>query len=391
MKKFIAKVVEEMPPSGIRKFFDIASEMKDIISLSVGEPDFVTPWNIRETGISSLERGYTHYTSNSGNPGLRKLITKYLEERYGLSYDWKKQTIVTVGASEALDLAFRALIDPGDEVLVPAPSYVSYMPGVKFAGGVPVTIETKEEDNFIVTPEALEAAVTPKTKAIVLPYPNNPTGAIMTEKQLAALTGLILKHDLFVISDEIYSELTYGQKHHSIATFPEIHGRALVINGFSKSFAMTGFRLGYAAGPADLIAAMVKIHQYSMLCAPTMSQYAGEEALKYELASGFAQVEKMTADYNRRRMFVYHSFQKMGLACFEPKGAFYVFPNISEFGMTSEEFCKRLINEKHVACVPGTAFGEAGEGFMRCSYASAMEHLKIALNRIAEFVTECRG
>jgi len=390
VRKFIAKTVEEMPPSGIRKFFDIASEMKDIISLSVGEPDFVTPWNVREAAISSIERGYTHYTSNHGNPALRKLITKYLCERYGIGYDWQLQTIVTVGASEALDLAFRSIIEPGDEILVPAPSYVSYMPGVSFAGGVAVPIETKECDNFTVTPQALENAITSKTKAIILPYPNNPTGAIMTKEQLEAITGIVEKHDLFVISDEIYSELTYGGRHCSIASFPNMYGRTVVINGFSKAFAMTGFRLGYAAGPEDMIAAMVKIHQYFMLCAPTASQHAGEEALRHEMDTDFAQVSKMVADYNRRRTFVYNSFQKMGLSCFEPRGAFYVFPNISGMGMTSEEFCHKLISEKHVACVPGTAFGAAGEGFMRCSYASSMENLKEAVRRIAEFVEKCR-
>lgn len=390
MRNFIAKTVEDMPPSGIRKFFDIASEMKDIISLSVGEPDFVTPWNVREAAIASIERGYTHYTSNHGNPALRKLIARYLRERYDVDYDWKTQTIVTVGASEALDLAFRSVIEPGDEILVPAPSYVSYMPGVTFAGGVAVPIETKECDNFTVTPEALKAAVTPKTKAIILPYPNNPTGAIMTREQLAAIVPVIEAHDLFVISDEIYSELTYGERHRSIASFPEMYPRTVVINGFSKAFAMTGFRLGYAAGPEDMIAAMVKLHQYFMLCAPTASQHAGEEALRHEMDTDFTQVGKMVSDYNRRRTFVYNAFKKMGLSCFEPRGAFYVFPNISGMGMTSEEFCHKLINEKHVACVPGTAFGAAGEGFMRCSYASSMDNLKEALKRIAEFVDECR-
>lgn len=390
MRKFITKTVEEMPPSGIRKFFDIASEMKDVISLSVGEPDFVTPWNVREAAIASIERGYTHYTSNHGTPALRKLIARYLGEQYGLAYDWKTQTIVTVGASEALDLAFRAVIETGDEILVPAPSYVSYMPGVAFCGGVAVPVETKECDNFTVTPDALRAAITPKTKAIILPYPNNPTGAIMTKEQLEAIAPIIEEHDLFVISDEIYSELTYGSKHCSFASLPGMFERTVVINGFSKAFAMTGFRLGYAAGAEEIIAAMVKIHQYFMLCAPTVSQYAGEEALRHELDTGFAQVGKMVSDYNRRRTFVYNSFKKMGLSCFEPKGAFYVFPNISGMGMGSEEFCHALINKKHVACVPGTAFGKAGEGFMRCSYASSMDNLKEALARISEFVEECR-
>ncbi|MEG2625703.1 MAG: aminotransferase class I/II-fold pyridoxal phosphate-dependent enzyme [Christensenella sp.] len=390
MRRFTTKTVEEMPPSGIRKFFDIASEMKDIISLSVGEPDFVTPWNVREAAIASIERGYTHYTSNHGSPTLRKLITRYLDEQYDIKYNWKTEALVTVGASEALDLAFRAVIERGDEVLVPAPSYVSYMPGVAFAGGVAVPIKTRECDNFIVTPEALQAAITPKTRTIVLPYPNNPTGAVMTREQLEAIAEIIERYDLFVISDEIYSELTYGQKHCSIASLPQMYSRTVVINGFSKAFAMTGFRLGYAVGQEDIIAAMVKIHQYFMLCAPTVSQFAGEEALRHELSTDFAQVKKMVSDYNRRRTFVYNSFKKMGLQCFEPKGAFYVFPNISEMGMTSEEFCYKLIDKKHVACVPGTAFGAAGEGFMRCSYASSMDNLKEALKRIAEFTNECR-
>ncbi|MEG1753023.1 MAG: aminotransferase class I/II-fold pyridoxal phosphate-dependent enzyme, partial [Christensenella sp.] len=284
MRRFTTKTVEEMPPSGIRKFFDIASEMKDIISLSVGEPDFVTPWNVREAAIASIERGYTHYTSNHGSPTLRKLITRYLDEQYDIKYNWKTEALVTVGASEALDLAFRAVIERGDEVLVPAPSYVSYMPGVAFAGGVAVPIKTRECDNFIVTPEALLAAITPKTRTIVLPYPNNPTGAVMTREQLEAIAEIIERYDLFVISDEIYSELTYGQKHCSIASLPQMYSRTVVINGFSKAFAMTGFRLGYAVGQEDIIAAMVKIHQYFMLCAPTVSQFAGEEALRHELS-----------------------------------------------------------------------------------------------------------
>ncbi|MEG0252074.1 MAG: aminotransferase class I/II-fold pyridoxal phosphate-dependent enzyme, partial [Christensenellaceae bacterium] len=327
MKNYVSKIVYDMPPSGIRKFFDIASEMKDVISLSVGEPDFVTPWNIRENAIFSLERGYTHYTSNHGSLTLRKYISKYLEQRYGVKRCPKDEMLVTVGASEALDLAFRALIDPGDEVLIPAPSYVSYMPGVKFAGGVPVCIVTKEEDNFIITPQALQDAITSKTKAVVLPYPNNPTGAIMTREQLAPLAEIIKKNDLFVISDEIYSELTYDGSHCSIASFESMFERTVVINGFSKAFAMTGFRLGYAAGPQDVIAAMVKIHQYSMLCAPTVSQYAGEEALKHELSNDFSQIKKMVSSYDLRRKFVYNAFNKMGLRCFEPKGAFYAFPN----------------------------------------------------------------
>jgi aminotransferase len=387
MEKFIAKNVAEVPPSGIRKFFDIASEMKDAISLGVGEPDFVTPWNIRETAIFALEHGTTHYTSNWGTPELRREIAKYLSLRYGLSYD-SGDIVVTVGASEALDLVFRAIIDPGDEILVPAPSYVSYMPGVRFAGGVAVPLATCEEESFRLSAKSISAAITPKTKAIVIPYPNNPTGATMTKEELSALREVIVKNDLLVISDEIYSELIYGIEHVSIASFEDIYPRCVVINGFSKAFAMTGFRLGYAAGPAPIIRAMVKIHQYSMLCASSMSQAAGLEALRHEMATGFAQVEKMRKSYDLRRRFVYRSLNDMGLACFEPKGAFYIFPNITRCHMSSEEFCNRLIHEKKIACVPGTAFGDAGEGYMRCSYASSMENLKEALKRISEFVHE---
>ena len=384
--KFVAKHIACVPPSGIRKFFDIASEMKDVISLSVGEPDFVTPWNIRETCIFAVEKGYTHYTSNYGTISLRRLISKYMEKRYDVSYNPEKEILVTVGASEALDLCFRAIIDPGDEVLIPAPSYVSYMPGVKFAGGVPVTMETFEKDSFKLTEESIRNAVTPKTKAIVLPYPNNPTGGIMDKEDLKKIVKVIVENDLLVISDEIYSELTYGKEHCSIASFPEIRERCVVINGFSKSFAMTGFRLGYSCAPAPITKTMVKIHQYSMLCASTMSQMAGEEALKQELASGFAQVEKMKREYNRRRRFIYKSFKEMGLPCFEPEGAFYIFPNIAGTGMTSDEFCARLIREKGVACVPGTAFGEAGEGFIRCSYAASIANITEAMRRIRAFI-----
>ena len=384
-QKFVARHVAAVPPSGIRKFFDIASEMKDAISLGVGEPDFVTPWNIRESAIFSMERGHTHYTSNHGTTALRSLICKYLNTRYGIRYSPLDEVVVTVGASEALDLAFRAVIDPGDEVLVPAPSYVSYMPGVTFAGGVPVPMVTHAEDNFIITPASIEQALTPRTKALVVPFPNNPTGAVMDRDQLKTIAGIIKKHDLLVISDEIYSELTYGMQHTSIASLDDIYPRCIVINGFSKSFAMTGFRLGYAAGPKPLIDAMVKIHQYSMLCAATMSQYAGEEALRYEMETGFAQVSKMVRSYDMRRKFMLNSLNAIGLKAFEPRGAFYIFPDIRSTGLTSEEFCFRLIDEKRVACVPGTAFGEAGEGFIRCSYASSMDNLKEAVKRIGEF------
>lgn len=387
-EKLVASHVAAVPPSGIRKFFDIASDMKNVISLSVGEPDFVTPWNVRVAAISSIEQGRTHYTSNYGMMELRELISEYLSSRYHVQYP-AEQVLVTIGASEALDLAFRAILEPGDEVLVPAPSYVSYEPGVAFCHGVPVPVETKEEDNFILTPEQIERVITKKTKAIVLPYPNNPTGAIMTREQLDAIRTVILKHDLFVISDEIYSELTYGQRHVSFAEGME--DRTLLINGFSKAFAMTGWRLGYACGPAPLIAAMVKIHQYTMLCAPIMSQVAGVEALRDEMHNGYPQVADMVRNYNRRRTLVVESFRDMGLSCFEPRGAFYAFPNIKSTGLSSEEFCKRLIFEKSVACVPGTAFGASGEGYIRCSYAASMENIIEALKRIREFVNECRS
>ena len=388
-EKYIAKTILEMPPSGIRKFFDIASEMKDAISLGVGEPDFVTPWNIREMAIYALESGKTHYTSNHGLLELRELVAKYLKDRFSLEYH-VEEMLITVGASEALDLAFRTLIEPGDEVLVPAPSYVSYMPGVKFAGGIPVPIATKEENNFKILKEDIEAVVTPKTKAIVLPYPNNPTGAIMEKKDLEGILDTILRHDLFVISDEIYAELTYGKDHVSVASFPEIKDRTVVINGFSKAFAMTGFRLGYGAGPKPVIDAMVKIHQYTMLCAPIISQIAGVEALKYEIANDYIQVKVMARQYNRRRQLIHREFNRIGFHCFEPEGAFYCFPNITSTGLSSEAFCTRLIREKKIACVPGTAFGDGGEGFIRCSYASSLENIVEALRRIKEFAEELK-
>lgn len=360
--------------------------MKDAISLGVGEPDFVTPWNIREAAIFSVERGATHYTSNRGLTGLRREISAYLKDRFDLSYDAEKEMLITVGASEALDLAFRALITPGDEVLIPGPSYVSYEPGITFAGGVPVSIETRAKENFIVTPEALERVITPKTKGIVLPFPNNPTGAVMTEEQLRALVPIIEKHDLFVISDEIYAELTYGQDHYSVCAIPEIRERSVHIGGFSKAFAMTGFRLGWAAAPQPFLDAMVKIHQYTMLSAPTMSQYAGEEAIRYERRNGYQQIAKMRDAYDRRRRFLLHSFRSMGLDVFEPRGAFYIFPSIAGTGMSSDVFCERLIREQKVAAVPGTAFGRGGEGFIRCSYATDLDSLREAVRRIGVFV-----
>ena len=381
-EKLIAKSVREIKPSGIRKFFDIASGMKDVISMSVGEPDFVTPWNVRQAAINSVERGLTHYTSNSGLPELRRLIREYLNDRYDVHYDMN-DILVTVGASEALDLAFRALIDPGDEVLIPAPSYVSYEPGVKLAGGVSIPIVTEEKDDFVIKPENIEKVITEKTKLIIIPYPNNPTGAILDKDDIIRLQDLVMKHDLFVIADEIYSELTYSRMHQSFAEGFE--DRTVLINGFSKAFAMTGWRLGYAAGPKEVIQAMLKIHQYTMLCAPIMSQRAGEEALSNEMNKDYSQIAEMLRSYNKRRVFLVDSFRRLGYSCYEPRGAFYVFPNITASGLTSEEFCKRLLLEYHVACVPGTAFGKNGEGFIRCSYATSYENIQEAVRRIERF------
>jgi len=385
-EKYISKTVQKVPPSGIRKFFDIASEMKECISLGVGEPDFDTPWNIRESAIYALESGRTHYTSNHGSTDLRNEIIRYMSVRFSLSYELP-QVVVTIGASEALDLAFRAIMNPGDEVLVPAPSYVSYMPGISFAGGVPVPMELNESDNFIITPQSIKQAITKKTKAIVIAFPNNPTGAVMTREDYEQIVPIIIENDLLVISDEIYAELTYGDAHCSIASLPGMAERTVVINGFSKAFAMTGFRLGYSAGPRPVIDAMVKIHQYSMLCASAFSQDAGVEALRAGLGGGFPQVTKMKNEYNRRRRLMFARLNEMGLTCFEPLGAFYIFPNISKTGLRSDEFCERLLYEQKVACVPGTAFGgEAGNDFVRCSYASSLENLKEALCRIKRFI-----
>ncbi len=386
----ISAVVRDMPPSGIRKFFDIASEMKDCISLGVGEPDFDTPWNIRESAIYSIEAGRTHYTSNHGSTELRRAIRDYMDMRFDLSYELN-QILVTVGASEGLDLAFRALMNPGDEVIVPAPSYVAYMPGVTLAGGKPVPMILTEQDNFRITPESLLSAITKKSKAVIVAFPNNPTGAIMTKEDYEKIADIIIEHDLIVIADEVYAELTYDKRHFSIAQLPGMQERTVVISGFSKAFAMTGFRLGYAAGPKPLIDAMVKIHQYSMLCAAAMSQDAGAEAMRYECSHGFPQVKQMVKEYNRRRRLVYSAFNEMGLKCFEPLGAFYIFPNISSTGLKSDEFCKRLLFEKKVACVPGTAFGESVDSYMRCSYATSYENLKEALSRIKEFVQSLKS
>ena len=382
MRNPLSKVVVDIQPSGIRKFFDIVSEMKDAISLGVGEPDFDTPWHIREEGIYSLEKGRTFYTSNAGLKDLKIEICNYLKRSYSLNYEYDHETIVTIGGSEAIDIALRAMLDPGDEVLIPQPSYVSYLPCVSLAGGKPVIIELKAENQFRLTKEEVLAAVTEKTKVLIMPFPNNPTGAIMEYEDLVDIVKVVIEKDLFVISDEIYSELTYGQKHVSIAELPGMKERTILINGFSKSYAMTGWRLGYAVGPKNIIEQMTKIHQFAIMCAPTTSQYAAIEALKY----GDPDVEMMRDAYDQRRRYLVHSLREMGLDCFEPYGAFYVFPCINSLGMTSDEFATSLLKEEKVAAVPGTAFGDCGEGFLRISYASSIENLKIAMERMERFV-----
>lgn len=386
MRNPLADKVVEIKPSGIRKFFDIVSEMKDAISLGVGEPDFDTPWHIRDVGISSLEKGRTFYTSNSGLKELKIEICNYLNRRLGVKYDYNSEVLVTVGGSEAIDMGLRAMLNPGDEVLIPQPSYVSYEPCTVLAGGVPVIINLKAENEFRLTAQELEDAITDKTKILILPFPNNPTGAIMEKADLEAIAEVIIKHDIFVMSDEIYSELTYKGEHVSIASLPGMQERTILINGFSKSYAMTGWRLGYACGPKEIIAQMTKIHQFAIMCAPTTSQYAAVEALK----NGDDDVEEMRTAYNQRRRFLMDSFRKMGLECFEPYGAFYVFPCIKEFGMTSEEFATRFLEEEKVAAVPGTAFGDSGEGYLRISYAYSLENLKVAIGRLEHFVTKLR-
>lgn len=386
MTDMIAKKVTELKPSGIRKFFDIVSEMDDAISLGVGEPDFDTPWHIRDEGIYSLEKGRTFYTSNAGLKELRNEISKYVENSQGVKYNPVNEVLITVGGSEAIDLACRALLNPGDEVIVPEPSYVSYVPCAVMAGGTPVIINLKEENEFRLQPEELENAITGKTKILVLPYPNNPTGAIMEEKDLKRIADLIIDNDIYVISDEIYSELSYKEKHTSIVSLPGMKERTIYINGFSKAYAMTGWRLGYACAPKVICEQMTKLHQFCIMCAPTTSQYAAIEALRH----GQRDVEEMREAYNERRRFLMNEFREMGLKCFEPYGAFYVFPSIKEFGMTSDEFCTRLLKEKQVAVVPGTAFGDCGEGFVRISYAYSIDNLKTALERIREFLEELR-
>lgn len=386
MRNPLSKTVTEIAPSGIRKFFDIVNEMDDAISLGVGEPDFDTPWRIREEGIYSLERGRTFYTSNAGLKDLKKEIVKYQHRKIQVDYDYNKDVVVTVGGSEGIDIALRAMLDQGDEVLIPQPSYVSYLPCTLLAGGKPVIIPLKKENEFKLTKEEVEAAVTEKTKVLVLPFPNNPTGSVMTKEDLEPIAEVVEKYDLFVISDEIYSELTYTSGHVSIASLPGMRERTLVINGFSKGFAMTGWRLGYVCGPELIISEMIKIHQYAIMCAPTTSQYAAVEALR----SCEKEVEEMRRAYNQRRRYLLHEFEEMGLECFEPFGAFYMFPCIAEFGMSSEEFATHLLEEEKVAVVPGTAFGDCGEGFIRISYAYSMEDLKEAIGRLKKFIMKCR-
>ena len=387
MRSMVNKTITGIAPSGIRKFFDIVNEMDDAISLGVGEPDFDTPWRIRDEAIYSLEQGRTFYTSNSGLKSLKEEISKYLERRYNLYYSPNSEIMVTVGGSEAIDIALRAMLDPGDEVLIPQPSYVSYAPCTILAGGKPVYIDLKEEDEFRLTPEELEEAVTDKTKVLILPFPNNPTGAVMEKEDLEAVAQFVIDHDLFVLTDEIYAELTYLEKHVSIASFPGMRERTVYINGFSKTYAMTGWRLGYACAPEELLKQMLKIHQYAIMCAPTNSQYAAVEALR----NCQDDVDRMREEYDHRRRYLMDRFRSMKLQCFEPFGAFYIFPSIREFGMTSDEFATKLLKTKKVAVVPGTAFGDCGEGFIRISYAYSLENLKEAVDRIEVFIQELRA
>ena len=386
MRNPLADKVVDIKPSGIRKFFDIVNEMDDVISLSVGEPDFDTPWHIRDEGIYSLEKGRTFYTSNAGLKELKEEVCHYLKRKQGVEYDPKEEVFLTVGGSEGIDAAMRAMLNPGEEVLIPQPSYVSYEPCAILADGVPVIIELKAENEFRLTAKELEEAITDKTKILVLPFPNNPTGAIMERKDLEEIAEVIIRHDIFVISDEIYAELTYKEKHVSIVEIPGMKERTILINGFSKAYAMTGWRLGYACGPKEIIAQMLKIHQFAIMCAPTTSQYAAVEALR----NGDDDVAEMREAYNQRRRYLLHAFQEMGLPCFEPFGAFYVFPCIKEFGLTSDEFASRFLKEEKVAVVPGTAFGDCGEGFLRISYAYSLDNLKIAMKKLEDFLERLR-
>ncbi len=385
MKNFVNKRAASLQPSGIRKFFDIVQKMEGAVSLGVGEPDFVTPWDVRDAAIRSLQRGYTQYTGNRGLPELRSLISRYLAERFSVNYP-PERTIVTVGASEAIDLALRAVCDDGDEILIPEPSYVSYAPAVTLAGGTPVAVKCVAANDFILTPDLLEKAITSKTKAVIIAYPNNPTGAVMTKEQLEALVPVIEKHDLLVISDEIYAELTYIGRHVSIASLGNMAERTVLINGFSKAFAMTGWRVGFVCAPAEIDAAMLKIHQYTILCAPQMSQRAAVAALKNGFDDGFATVEEMREEYGRRGRFLVNAFNSLGLKCFRPKGAFYVFPSVESTGLDGESFANGLLEKYKVAVVPGSAFGSAGKNFVRCSYATSMQQLTVAIERITDFI-----
>ena len=385
--RFINQAVAAVPPSGIRRFFDIAATMKDAISLGVGEPDFVTPYHIRDAAINSIVDGETQYTANRGLPRLLEEIAYYMEHRFQVKYDPKKEILVTVGASEAIDIALRAMVGPGDEVLVPEPSYVSYSPSVIFAGGTPVSIRTRAEDEFRLTPESLRAAITPRTKCLILPYPNNPTGGIMERADLEAIAEVVREKQIMVLNDEIYAELTYGGKQHvSFASLDGMWDYTITLNGFSKAFAMTGWRVGFACGPEAIISVMVKIHQYGIMCASRMSQVAALEALRSNRLSDYEDVRRMRESYDRRRRLMVEGFRAMGLNCFEPRGAFYVFPSIQSTGLSSEEFCNRLLFEQKIACVPGTAFGASGEGHIRCSYATGIDKLNIALERMDKFV-----
>lgn len=390
MRDFSNEKVKNLKPSGIRKFFDlVASSKENIISLGVGEPDFVTPWEIRNAGVAAIQKGYTQYTSNSGLPKLREEISKYLKTRFNVDFS-ADEIIMTIGASEAIDLALRTVIDVGDEVLIPNPSYVSYAPCVSLADGKPVSVDCVAENGFKLTPESLEKVITEKTKAIIFPYPNNPTGGIMEKEYIEKIIPVILKHDLLVISDEIYSELTYGTNHVSIASFPELSGRVVLINGFSKAFSMTGWRIGYLCAKQPLVKNMLKIHQYTAICAPIMSQYAALKGLTEGQKDGFASVCEMRSEYDKRRRFMYESFSEMGLECFEPKGAFYIMPCVESVGMTGDEFAESLLKEEKVAVVPGSAFGENGKYFIRCTYASSMKNLVEAIKRINNFVERRR-
>ena len=380
-QKVLSPVATGLKPSGIRKFFDLLDSMQDVVGLTVGQPDFVTPWHIREAAIDSLKDGKTYYTSNAGLPQLRQEIAKYLDRRFELKYS-ADEVLVTVGGSEAIDLAIRACITPGDEVIIPTPCFVCYDPIVRLVGGVPVTLETRYEDKFKVNPEMLKKAITPRTKMIVLAYPNNPTGAIMTREELEDIADIVRDTNIVILSDEIYSELTFGRRHTSIATLPEMRERTIIASGFSKAYAMTGWRMGYIAAPKEIFAQILKIHQYCIMCAPTTSQFAAIEAVK----NGDEDIERMKDEYDRRRRYLLSSFKDIGIECFVPEGAFYAFPNVGKFGLTSEEYCQRLLNEFRCAIVPGTAFGDNGEGFARISYAYSIKHIDQALERIEAFI-----